>query len=504
MIHVHAELGTGTDVRLDADSVKRAQDWSPILLALRRNAHARRIRVLSDGPAEHSKVTGHRRTARIPPIIHTNLRVQKYLARSSGGIAQAQSLQRLSLARSSMGDQGLFALSKSLRQLRGLHTLNVSGCNLTPAGAAVLADVITSRAVRRQAAVWECTLRVPLKTRSGRRTRTRMAERDPTPAHSEGLPRCIERLTACHNVFGDDGVHLIVEALVEEVGLLALDLQYNDVTDVGAGIVLQVLHLNRELRIVDLRNNSVDAQLWTDITTLIAPRITSTETATTLSNNSADPTPQNPNPSQESNLSSAAPPSSLSSTTIRWLDARNPLRDTYPRPLPSRSAPHPRPRGSGPNTGTHNQTDHHNHYMLASRPPFKVGPAPGRAHGNGTTATTTTSTSVCPATRASSSHANRAKPRAWEDVSVPRAARRDDAGYGNDHDDGYDVGRPDLIRQNAMLRRRLIDLEDALSRGVTRPHPYPPSPPSREEQGHVESGHRQEANQPYDDKDEDH
>ncbi|KAJ3088307.1 hypothetical protein HDU96_004177, partial [Phlyctochytrium bullatum] len=45
------------------------------------------------------------------------------------------------------------------------------------------------------------------------------------------------------------------------MGVLALDLQDNQITDVGARIVEQVLHLNKEVVIIDIRNNAVDPTL---------------------------------------------------------------------------------------------------------------------------------------------------------------------------------------------------------------------------------------------------
>ncbi|KAJ3031564.1 UNVERIFIED_CONTAM: hypothetical protein HDU68_002662 [Siphonaria sp. JEL0065] len=68
---------------------------------------------------------------------------------------------------------------------------------------------------------------------------------------------------------GDDGLDILMDGLVEEIGMLAIDLQYNDITDAGGRIVEQVVRLNGELVIVDLRNNRIDPILLRIITSLL-------------------------------------------------------------------------------------------------------------------------------------------------------------------------------------------------------------------------------------------
>ncbi|KAJ3180675.1 Centrosomal protein of 78 kDa [Geranomyces variabilis] len=437
------ELGTGTSVCFSGDAIRRPEDWARILLALRKNTHAERVRILSDGAAplqtaaDASARKSQRPAARALPVLLSNERVIKYLASCikgclvvnpvlteleltgiplpftslqllAQGLCHATALQRFSLARCPIGDKGLFALSKPLKLLSSLVTLNFGGCQLTPSGASVLTDILNSRAVRRQAAIWECTLRQPTHSRSRSRPNFARAVAVPTPDFGAGIPKGIVRLTLCHNVLGDDGVHFLMEALVEEIGLRALDLQYNDVSDSGARIVKDVLALNKELVIVDLRSNHVDPLLWGEI-------------AGALNANEVRNTDINTN------------------QTFRWLDRQDPLRDTYHGTAVPRHVPKTRPRRSQKPPAT--SPSRGGSMRIEGRPPFKVG----------VLATSTAPTSAVAVQKLVKKPPHR-KPR----MPPPPPPLTAPANL-----DLQDDSRPNLIRQNAMLRRRLRDLEQA-------------------------------------------
>ena len=56
-------------------------------------------------------------------------------------------------------------------------------------------------------------------------------------------------------MIGDEGIDILMDLLSEEVGLIAVDLQDNGITLSGANIALSILQLNKEIQILDLRNN---------------------------------------------------------------------------------------------------------------------------------------------------------------------------------------------------------------------------------------------------------
>ncbi|KAI8592231.1 hypothetical protein BDZ88DRAFT_408754 [Geranomyces variabilis] len=434
------ELGTGTSVCFSGDAIRRPEDWARILLALRKNTLAERVRILSDGAAPLQTAAdafarkSQRPAARALPVLLSNERVIKYLASCikgclvvnpvlteleltgiplpfaslqllAQGLCHATALQRFSLARCPIGDKGLFALSKPLKLLSSLVTINFGGCQLTPSGASVLTDILNSRAVRRQAAIWECTLRQPVHTRSRTRPNSARAMAAPTPAFGAGIPKGIERLTLCHNVLGDDGVHFLMEALVEEIGLKALDLQYNDVSDSGARIVKDVLALNKELVIVDLRSNHVDPLLWGEIAGAL-----------------------NANEVRKAVIDT--------SHTLCWLDRQDPLRDTYHGTAVPRHVPKARPRRSSKPPAT--SPSRGGSMRIEGRPPFKVG----------VLATSTAATSAAAVQKSVKKPPHRKPPMPPPPPTAPPPF------------DPPDDSRPNLIRQNAMLRRRLRDLEE--------------------------------------------
>ncbi|KAJ3331098.1 Centrosomal protein of 78 kDa [Blyttiomyces sp. JEL0837] len=226
------------------------------------------------------------------------------------GLAGNTSIKELSLARSHIGDDGLYAITSGIKAAKSLTYVNLSACRLTSRGAFILSELLKSQAVQRQAARWVHTLRAhpadplregyvtidkpipisPHPSRLNSRVQSHqsithinslsnvyinhnsdlMASAVPTSsAVTSTTPTPIRRLNLCCNDFGDEGIETLFDGLNEEMGLMALDLQFCDVSDAGARIIQQVLGLNRELVVVDLRNNVVDPILMRVITTAL-------------------------------------------------------------------------------------------------------------------------------------------------------------------------------------------------------------------------------------------
>ncbi|KAJ3413758.1 hypothetical protein HDV05_007577 [Chytridiales sp. JEL 0842] len=197
----------------------------------------------------------------------------------SKGLASntSSSLRTLSLARTNLGDSGLLTLVSGIKAAKGLCFLNLAACNLTDRGASTIGDLIKSQAVQRQAEKWVHTLRAhPLDPlREGCVTVGLAAPAFDTTTHSsEPVQRrppsklssssCIplQRINLCSNPLGDTGLMHLLEPLHEQIGLLGLDLQRTLITDAGARLVQQVLEVNQEILVVDLRNNGVCEVVW--------------------------------------------------------------------------------------------------------------------------------------------------------------------------------------------------------------------------------------------------
>lgn len=109
----------------------------------------------------------------------------------------------------------------------------------------MISAFLKSLAVRRQADCWSNSLRSsPL-------------DIDHTLIPSKESPKPLKRLILCHNDFGDKGAAPLFDLLYEDVGLSALDLQFTKITEYSGKRAIEALKVNRDLVILDLRNNTI-------------------------------------------------------------------------------------------------------------------------------------------------------------------------------------------------------------------------------------------------------
>jgi hypothetical protein len=103
---------------------------------------------------------------------------------------------------------------------------------------------LKSLAVRQQAEVWKHSLRqspLDIDSKSG----------------NQSQPKSLKRLLLCHNNLKDVGVSIIFDLLNEQPGLVGLDLQFNNLSQESGKMSISLLKNNRELCILDIRNNTV-------------------------------------------------------------------------------------------------------------------------------------------------------------------------------------------------------------------------------------------------------
>ncbi|TPX32515.1 hypothetical protein SmJEL517_g04389 [Synchytrium microbalum] len=175
----------------------------------------------------------------------------KALVNLGKAISSNASIRKLSLANCRFGDDGFKAIAPGLKSSCSIRSINVSACNLTSFSASLLAELLKSQALRRQASRWATTLRF---------------SSDDLPRAAENLESIadsspIRRVNLCCNFIGDEGCEFLADALREEIGLRALDLQFNEITTHGGRAFQQVLDFNKELVLLDLRNNLIDPVL---------------------------------------------------------------------------------------------------------------------------------------------------------------------------------------------------------------------------------------------------
>ncbi|KNC98480.1 uncharacterized protein SPPG_09355 [Spizellomyces punctatus DAOM BR117] len=497
---------------IDADHIRRPEDWEKIVQGFR-NSDSQSLRILSNGTADKcssADINGRkpkRHPSRKLPVLLCTPRLVQHLISSikaclvtsstltelelagiplqpeflltlSKGLSHARCLKRFSLARSHIGDEGLYVISPSLKTLRSLSILNFGACNLTAKGGAILADLLNGRAIKRQAAIWERTLRsTHFGTRSAFQT---SSTSNSSQASVQGVPAAIKRLILSHNDLGDTGVHYLMESLVEEIGLLALDLQFNAITDVGARVVEQVLHLNKELVLVDLRSNSLDETLWDAVCRMLSENT-----------NKDPPTGVEGGGYREIVQTKSDDPD------LRWLNGLDPLKNTYYHPPPRfkfRGVSRYKQQSVSA-TKLHKVTSSQ---PLAPRPPFKVGIAPTKKPGKdiltvrhaahtptkkvlGKESTSTKSFSGC----------NVSSPPHRSVVVVPQASKGNQRanqtpspqqhlfnsvnvrswvnGTSNGQSPSGDINEMNVLLENALLRRRLREMEETLLRQKKTP-----------------------------------
>ncbi|XP_069043428.1 centrosomal protein of 78 kDa isoform X2 [Lepisosteus oculatus] len=152
------------------------------------------------------------------------------------GLAKTVSLENLSLAYCPIADEGLEVICQSVKNSSTIKTVNFTGCNLTWRGAEHMANIIKHQATRRHSEAWAESLRY----------------RRPDLDCMAGLRRIS---LCCNTLIGDRGSAAFADALGEDLWLKALDLQKCGISNAGAKALLDMLHSNSTLVVLDLRKN---------------------------------------------------------------------------------------------------------------------------------------------------------------------------------------------------------------------------------------------------------
>ncbi|XP_029472392.1 centrosomal protein of 78 kDa isoform X2 [Rhinatrema bivittatum] len=251
---------------INADRLKLA-DWAPLLNTLKINKNLTSVVIsscsqlgLGDSDAEKYKMRFRRG---IPAIRSRDLTFQlcraikgclcvsgalknlelqglpfreRDLIVLAKGLTRSSSLEALSLAHCSVGDDGLETICRSIKNSTTVKTVNFTGCNLTWHGAEHMANIIKYQATKRHGEAWAESLRY----------------RRPDLDCMAGL----RRITLSYNtLIGDQGATILSESLGEDLWLKALDLRQCGISTEGAKALLNVLESNTTLTVLDIREN---------------------------------------------------------------------------------------------------------------------------------------------------------------------------------------------------------------------------------------------------------
>ncbi|KAH7299340.1 hypothetical protein KP509_24G006300 [Ceratopteris richardii] len=158
-------------------------------------------------------------------------------------LCHSTTLKHLSFANSEFGDHSLQILGKSLQECPQLEILNISACALTDGVASLLSTVLKAHVCRKADADWQASLRC-FESTNERAIR----------------PKGLVALDISFNQLSDVAVQTICGSLRIGTPLEALNLRGNQLSRLSGKLLLDVVEEWGILRFVDLRDN-VDNRL---------------------------------------------------------------------------------------------------------------------------------------------------------------------------------------------------------------------------------------------------
>jgi Leucine Rich repeat len=159
------------------------------------------------------------------------------------GLRSNQSLRELSLARCGIGgDDGIRIIADSLVGNTIMNVLNISYNNITPTGLDDITRLLESTRIKKIALSGNAGIfRNEASTQRFARSLSRL----------EFLKEL--RLSDCQ--LGDEGIHLIVDGLVGNTIMEALNIYGNGITSIGLAEITRLLKSSKRLQKIDLRFN---------------------------------------------------------------------------------------------------------------------------------------------------------------------------------------------------------------------------------------------------------
>ncbi|KAI9164605.1 hypothetical protein H9P43_008464 [Blastocladiella emersonii ATCC 22665] len=189
-------------------------------------------------------------------------------------LVRSTSLSHLSLARCEIGHQGFSELAGAIKSSTSLTVLDLSDNLLTHASAALLAEAIKSQSVRRVEAAFPHLLRssrplaalgaadsgygashYPSSFSAHARRSSAATPGSPAKPHGSGAAVILKRVNLSCNPIGDGGLYHLLDALQNDVGVQAIDLQRTRLTSDGVEAALLVLQDVPGAAALDVRNN---------------------------------------------------------------------------------------------------------------------------------------------------------------------------------------------------------------------------------------------------------
>ncbi|XP_014240277.1 centrosomal protein of 78 kDa-like isoform X2 [Cimex lectularius] len=160
----------------------------------------------------------------------------------SEALEQTKSLQYLSLPNCKIGDEYCDVLCRAVRNTTCLISLDLTNNCLSEKGATSIANLMKTQEIARYGECWKHSLRyrnVP----------------------NELIPG-LRRITINDNPdIGDKGLNVMIDVLLDDFWIKAVDMQNCGITDWGCNLIQQLLCVDNEIVVFDVRRNPI-----TDIT----------------------------------------------------------------------------------------------------------------------------------------------------------------------------------------------------------------------------------------------
>ncbi|GLV42425.1 uncharacterized protein CBL_03162 [Carabus blaptoides fortunei] len=153
-------------------------------------------------------------------------------------LAHNTSLKFLSFHNCQLGDEGCYDICTMLRTVLNIEMIDLSGCALSPKSGEHLAKLIRYQQINRYCQSWHSSLRYE----------------EPVVNNMAGLKRiCINN----NPNFGDVGLDLILNELMDDLWIKALDMQRCNITENMANRIVDVIQYSKSLQVADFRHNSL-------------------------------------------------------------------------------------------------------------------------------------------------------------------------------------------------------------------------------------------------------
>lgn len=155
------------------------------------------------------------------------------------GLTQNKTLKLLSLKGCPINDEGCFELCETLHSLPNIEIINLSSCNLTYKSGECVGKLIKYQQINRYCESWHSSLRYE----------------EPQVVNMAG----IKRISLNNNPkMGDTGLESILNELVDDLWIKALDMQRCNITEAISGKIIETLEYNRSLEVADFRHNDLE------------------------------------------------------------------------------------------------------------------------------------------------------------------------------------------------------------------------------------------------------